>query len=609
MDLHLPKIRQYQQHPLGLYATWFGLVFLVVVVIKALFLGKNLDVSNAIFTDFFSSLYFDLIGTFYWSLPVAIILCFPRGRASSTIIKVYTILLIGLFTLLGLIDTLWFEVQQSRLSFASIEMILFESDRFSDYILSYPIWFVLLVVFITIMALGIRKIKFTWQSNWRRTVYLILFLICLGFIFRGGFRLRPYSTSDTTRFVHNQPLIYQSFPLFLLETIRPLQMPEPEWLTKNPILHDHTHLATPNIRPRNVVLIILESFGEEYTQLNHGWGPTYTPQLNNIMERGTVVKPFYASGDQSVDAIPSIFHGLPNWSVQPVIGSWMSHSGPPSLFQQLKSAGIKSHFIHLSDANTMGFQSYLKGIGLDQYWSESEFRSASLSKGPWGIHDEGGFEILNKYLDTVSGAHFTTFYSLSSHHPYATPGGHQNVGSHPIHDAVAYTDSCLGAFVGSVDSLIKKYSNTTFIITADHSSVNQLHAYRTPSGKYAIPCVVLNAPDLQVNGSVFSQQDLHATILSLCLPEKSFFSLGRPFSIQSDDPIIQYDGQQFIVISKAYCLTADFSGPTALFDRIADPNHLVDIRDQFPEKTEELFNHLVRQYSEIRYRIYHRQYE
>lgn len=579
------------------------------LLLKLLFVAGHLGFNFSIVPNFFKSLWFDLIAAVYFSLPIALLLMINPTQVTGIVLKTYTALLTVVILWLGVIDYLWFSVQQSRFSFGSLGMILDEKARFSEYLSSYPFWAFVLLVLSVVVSLIIGKSNLGWVSNWKTRLHILLVILIIGFMIRGGTRLRPFTTGDTARFVSANSLIYQSLPLYLLETVNPKKMPEPSWLisqaTKtNQLVKSETSEVQPN-----VVLILLESFGEEYTALNHHWAPSYTPNLDALLERGQAVKPFFATGDQSVDAIPSIFQSLPNWSDKPVIGSWMSQSGPPSIFQLLKPRGYTSHFIHLSDENTMGFQSYLKSIGLDYYWSESTISEHTYATGSWGIHDEGGFHVLRSLLDTVREPYFTTFYTLSSHHPYQTPESGNPIGTHPIHNAVSYTDSCLGAFLSPIDSLANRYPNTIFILTADHSSVNALHAYRTSSGKYAIPCVVLNSERTVEKHALFNQQDLHASILYFTLNGEYFWSFGTPITQKRRQPLIHYDGQQFILITETYCLTADLQGPTALYNRLEDPNHLHNLKDELPETVTTLFEDLRLSYSENRERIYQRNYD
>jgi phosphoglycerol transferase MdoB-like AlkP superfamily enzyme len=441
---------------------------------------------------------------------------------------------------------------------------------------------------------------------------IFLAFVALAFMtIRGGTRLRPLTTSDITLFVPpTEVATYESFPLLFLESIRQETLPEASWLLNHSSkqINRTTQYQFPDTVNQlpNIVLILVESLGEEYTSLNHGWGHTYTPNLNAWINGFPSNTRFFSNGTKSIHAIPSTFQGIPNWFNQPLIYQSKSNLVMKSVFDYLHELDYTATFLHGGDNNTMGFRSYLYGLGLDHYLGKQELSKENSKSNTWGLHDEVLFDQLHHHIDSLKEPFFTSVFTLSSHHPYDFPNSfnpRQPNRNLPIHDVIEYTDSCLGNFLSQIDFSTPKMANTVFIITADHSSINQLHAYRTESGKYEIPFLMVTKDSLISQKHVGSHYDLLPTILDLCKYNKPFFAFGSSLLRPGTKPVINYDGQRFSVIYKSKCLVADQTGPIALYDDATDPNHLKNLIKLEPTLSQDIFKNLQSEFSDLHWRV------
>jgi phosphoglycerol transferase MdoB-like AlkP superfamily enzyme len=91
----------------------------------------------------------------------------------------------------------------------------------------------------------------------------------------------------------------------------------------------------------------------------------------------------------------------------------------------------------------------------------------------WGVPDGYVFKRATEDLKTEKEPFMKTIYTISSHPPFDVPYSkiHGSSNSDMYLNSVAYTDSCLGAFI---DAFRKSplWDNTLLVVTADHG-INQ----------------------------------------------------------------------------------------------------------------------------------------
>lgn len=125
---------------------------------------------------------------------------------------------------------------------------------------------------------------------------------------------------------------------------------------------------------------------------------------------------------------------------------------------------------------------------------------------------------------------FTSVFTLSSHHPYAIPKKYEGklpTGELPIHTAVAYTDKALERFFEAA-SKTKWFSNTIFVITADHTSYSKSPYFYSESGHYEIPLLIYNKNITpQVIEKTISQLDIIPTVADFMGLNLKLFGMGR----------------------------------------------------------------------------------
>ncbi len=455
---------------------------------------------------------------FYFVTP-AFILAALIG--SKRVFQLICLILGLIYTFIGLIDANYFVFLKERMG-AEFFWQMSGSNNISPITYIKDYWLMAVIGLVISFAFVYSTSK-SWRSgyplNLKRIGSSLLTIALCFFIARGGLRSKPIRSSDVGQHVspsHSSLAINTT--VYLFETwMNPIQ--EPEYLKGIEPTLQSTSFADSTEHRYNYVFVILESFGKEYTGLNGGLDVDYTPNLNRLMTESVVCNNAYANGLKSVDAVPAVFSGIPKMEVS-FIHSPQSSKKLPSVFSALKKQGYASAFFHGADNNSMGFQSYLKNQGLDSYYGIEEFDGPEEAfDGHWGIYDAEMFHFAVNQLNQMPEPFVSGIFTLSSHHPYPIPDHLKNefeTGKIPIHKGIRYTDYALNQFIAECKKQ-EWFHRTIFIITADHSAQNLLHAYRTPSGKYAIP-LLLYAPGIlepQTITKSVGHIDLFPTVLDL----------------------------------------------------------------------------------------------
>ncbi len=351
--------------------------------------------------------------------------------------------------------------------------------------------------------------------------------------FRGGFQLRPLRAIDASTFVAPEiaPLV-TSTPLQIISTWQRNGLPNFDFQVQWP---DNFGTSTTNttdwlfqgtqplpkfpmsrsqgggwVQP-NIVFIVVESLARDYT--GFGNGTPFTPFLDRLAaDPNTLYFPYcYANGTKSIEMVPSIFCGMPSLMSEFYVTSAYANNKVNNAFQLAK--GYKTAFFHGSNNGTMGFQSFLKQTGLQQYHGIDQYPSERYQRdfdGNWGIFDEPYLQHFIRCMDTLNDEKkpvFASIFTLSSHHPYTIPKPYQ--GTLPgdpgtVQHTIAYTDIALRKFF---ESAAKKpwFENTVFVITGDHTSHSDKEYFYSQSGHYEVP-VLIYSPGVDIRANLINSR-------------------------------------------------------------------------------------------------------
>lgn len=229
----------------------------------------------------------------------------------------------------------------------------------------------------------------------------------------------------------------------------------------------------------NIVFFILESFS-----LN-AWEAM--PNLQRMAQEGVYFAHTYASSyrtDRGVVAVLSAFPGQPTSSLMTVP---YKSQHLPQLGKSLEAQGYHLKFWYGGDEDFTNMRSYLINGGFtDRVCDHSFPMSERLSK--WGVHDH---QLFRRAADEISAREtdkptLDVILSLSSHEPFEVPAIQRF--ANPYLNSIAYTDSCIGAFVDSL-RLTPQWTNTLLVFVADHGFPYPSSLQNYDPRRYAIPVV------------------------------------------------------------------------------------------------------------------------
>lgn len=586
----------------------FGLAMAVFTLCRLLFFLFN-AVTFSAFTfsqnigAFFYGLLFDVSALVYLLAPVIILhilpLPFRKHRIYQLILKILFIICLSLGIALNLIDCEYYKFSGKR---TGADLFTAQNDIdivWLNYVADY--WF-LLILFFLLVYLVIKlypalkpqkttKSKHTLQSYFLQVVYMV---VVAGIAFlgaRGGIGLRPIRPFDAARFVAPRlvPLALNT-PFQVIGTLQgqyaetPDYMPLAEAEKILPLVNRYKN-SSP-LRKKNVVVIILESFGKEYVgYFNNGKG--YTPFLDSLCGKSLLFTQAYANGKRSSDAVPAILSSVPSLLDVPFINSVYSDKPTHTLGYYLQQSGYYSGFFHGARNGSMGFDNFLKLAGNGDYFGLTEYPNKGDFDGSWGIFDEPYYLYMAKTLNTKKQPFCAGIFTISSHHPYPTPPQHKGrfpKGTLPIHRGIRYADYSLEQFF-IYASRQKWFNNTLFVITADHSAENETAKYQTSVGKYAIP-LIFYTPDGSLKGKIdkpVSHVDILPTVLDYLHFNKPFFTFGKSaFRNTSKPGAIHYEGGIYQYIKDSTVLHFDGSSSIALYNYHKDSFLRENIITQHP---------------------------
>ena len=179
---------------------------------------------------------------------------------------------------------------------------------------------------------------------------------------RGGLdsAIRPITISNANEYVERptECALVLNTPFALIRTIGKSVFTVPEYFKSQeelekvftPIHNIHKPSALSALDAKNVVILIVESFGREYIgalnkELEDGNYKGYTPNVDKLIEQSVTYKYSYCNGRKSIDGMPSVLCGIPMF-VEPFVLSPQSMNTYTGLAGILSNEGYNTAFFH-----------------------------------------------------------------------------------------------------------------------------------------------------------------------------------------------------------------------------------------------------------------------
>jgi len=338
----------------------------------------------------------------------------------------------------------------------------------SDY--GYLFFFVIFILLILLYVLAklLSQIKFK-----QKTLPLILFVFAISALVLLKNSLpewRFYSAFKNYYYNNMQTLTPEEAKKQAQEALKNLRPDKPFSINKDEIV------VTPNKKPKNLIIIYLESFSEMLSE-NQRF-PGLTPNIDKLKKDNFNFKNNFSSGYVTIEGIANSQCGtlieMDNGN-----NSLLKKSGRltnlPCLGDILKKAGYHQVYYGGADLGFAGKGAFLKEHGYDELKGLTNWRELSYETNTWGLVDNTLFdEALNKIRDLSQQKqpYNFTLLTLGTHIPGFVYDGCEPYNKAKIQapylDAIYCTDLLLGKFIEQLkqENLL---DNTLLYIQGDHS--------------------------------------------------------------------------------------------------------------------------------------------
>jgi phosphoglycerol transferase MdoB-like AlkP superfamily enzyme len=395
-----------------------------------------------------------------------------------------------------------------------------------------------------------NKVKTERPSPSNKYIYYAINVIMIPLVIalvigaaRGGYKhsTRPITISNAARYVETprDVAIVLNTPFSFFRTFDKKALVKYEFFDNETLKKLYNpHYIPANTKPfsnNNLVVIILESFAREYIgalnqDLEGGTYKGYTPFIDSLINYSLTFDVSVANGKKSIDAMPSILASVPSLETPYTISHYANNqiNGLPEL---LKRKGYYTAFFHGAPNGSMGFDSFAKVAGFDDYFGLNEYPEKADFDGMWGVWDEPFFKFFADRMDSFKQPFFTSIFSVSSHHPFKVPEkytGKFRKGSAPIVEVVGYTDFALRELFDKI-SKSPWFKNTLFVITADHTNESIHPEFQNNFGSYSIPIIFFKpGSDLKgIKRRIAQQIDIMPTVLSYLNYDEEYIAFGN----------------------------------------------------------------------------------
>lgn len=553
--------------------------------------------------NFIGGIRFDLSVIFYTNILVIIGHTIPGNfkytKSYQKVLKGIFYITNILFLITNFVDFIYYDFTGKRSTYGLITASGMQQE-ISGLLPSFmkQFWYVFLLGFLFMYLFWklIPKQRFTSNFSASKTtifkqitVFVIATSSCI-LIGRGGTQRKPLRRVDAIKYApsKNTPIVLNT-PFCILKTIgkkkelTPLKYYNKEELNTiySPIKHFKDSIP---FNKKNIVVIILESFGDEnisYSSPKTG----NTPFLDSLIQKSLYFKNGFANGRVSIDAVPSVISGIPSVFGSPYISSTYAFNDINSFPKILKKEGYYTSFFHGAFNGSQNFDQYAKIAGFDDYYGKDEYPvdTPEVQDGKWGIFDEEFLAFYGEKLTTFKEPFFSSVFTISSHIPFTMPKKHQgkfDKGNTKFFETVGYTDYSLRKFFNYAKQQ-SWYNNTVFVITADHCSSAGKGFYKSIIQEYSIPVLLFDPSNKSLHGEPtknIQQIDILPSILDYLHYNKKFISYGNSYK-NKNNLVINYINNVYHAIIDDYYFIFDGNTVIELYNYKTDlllKNNLIE---------------------------------
>lgn len=567
-------------------------------------LYQNSFFDNNLYDLLCGSLRFDTSAIMYTNAIYALLMLIPlhykeRNRWQN-VAKYIFIAINAVGITMNLVDTVYFQFTGRRTTISVFKE--FENEDNLSNVLGTAClqhWYLVLIGLLMIVALWFFYVhpngKLTLKGKYQRyyclhTIAIAAFVPLCVVGMRGGFSgaTRPIALNDANMYVSapHEAVAILNTPFAFLRTITKQDYKERNYFSDENLnaiyspVHYPDTASLSSMNKKNVVVLILESFGREYIgaynkHLDNGQYKGFTPFLDKLYAESTTFEHSFSNGRKSIDGMPSILSSLP-MMVVPFFISQRSLNKVSGMAGELKNAGYSSAFFHGAHNSSMGFNPFARATGYDAYYGKTEydedkrFDGEKDFDGTWAIWDEPFLQFFALKMNEIKEPFITSVFTASSHHPFAVPEKYKNIytdeDGNAIHKCIRYSDHALELFFETA----KKqpwFENTIFVLTCDHTNFADHPEYKTALGVFSAPLLFYDPTHTvfkaECRPGIAQQIDIMPTVLNALGYDKPYVAFGKDllntptedtwtvsyegmFQYVKGDYFLQYDGENVI---------------------------------------------------------------
>ena len=568
------------------------------------------------------------------NIPYIVLMLLPwhgkETRLYQQICKWVYLCINGLALFVNLCDAVYFRFTMRRTTTTIFSEFSNEGNLGSIFLKEVVNHFYLVFVFGAIIwalykcyrSTRLRQRHYVW---WQYDVAMLLSLpMLLSLLFvapftvagiRGGFTtaVRPITISNANQYADHpiEAALVLNTPFSLYRTIGKDVFVVPDYFSPEDLEVIYSPIHEPDIVTndsldsdttfvrKNVVVLIVESFGREYIgalnkSLDDGRYKGYTPFVDSLIAHSVTFAHSFCNGRKSIDGMPSILSSIPMF-VEPFFLTPASMNHVSGIARLLADEGYETAFFHGAQRGSMGFQAFANATGFKAYYGREDFNADSRFgndddfDGTWAIWDEP----------------FLQYYAAKMSETYVVPEKYKDVYPEEgliIHKCIRYTDMAIRKFFERA-SHEPWFKNTIFVLTSDHTNLSDHAYYQTDLGGFCSPIIIYEPgndsrmPEIQ--DKIAQQIDILPTVMGMLHYPKPYFAFGIDlFNTEPEDTwAVNYLNGIYQYVKKEHVLQFD-GEKTIGFYALSDSLMQKNLNGQLPDQPwmEQQLKAIIQQY-------------
>ena len=553
---------------------------------------------------FLGGLVFDTSAILVTNIPYIVLMLLPwhgkETRLYQQISKWVYLCINGLALFVNLCDAVYFRYTMRRTTTTIFNEFSNEGNLgsiiFKEVLNHFYLVFIFGVIVWALYKLyrstRLRQRHYVW---WQYDIAMLLSLLFVAPFtvagIRGGFTtaVRPITISNANQYADHpiEAALVLNTPFSLYRTIGKDVFVVPDYFSPEDLEVIYSPIHEPDIVTndsldsdttfvrKNVVVLIVESFGREYIgalnrSLEDGLYRGYTPFVDSLIDRSVTFAHSYCNGRKSIDGMPSILSSIPMF-VEPFFLTPASMNHVSGIARLLADEGYQTAFFHGAQRGSMGFQAFAHATGFQEYYGREDFNADtrfggdSDFDGTWAIWDEPFLQYYAAKMSEMKEPFMTAVFTASSHHPYVVPEKYKDVYPEEgisIHKCIRYTDMAISKFFKRVSSE-PWFQNTIFVLTSDHTNLSDHAYYQTDLGGFCSPIIIYEpgngARIPEIQDKIAQQIDILPTVMGMLHYPKPYFAFGIDlFNTKAEDTwAVNYLNGVYQFVKKDHVLQFD----------------------------------------------------